>query len=269
MNEKQRNLLAIASCAFLIISSLGGLFYIYLNKPFEKHRPVIRKMFGRPDTGRIAIIIDDWGYNKNCDFLKNIDIPIAISVLPNLPYSKLSAQCAHENNKEVMLHLPLEPHKFTEVYPPNYIITTNMDAKKIEQTIDDYLESVPYAEGINNHMGSKAVQDKAFMKIILRYLKNKKLFFVDSRVTSDSICKEAAAEVRIPFAQRDVFLDNLSNEEYIRNQIKKLANIAKKQGYAIGIAHNRPSTLKVIQEQSQKLKEQGFEFVTVKTLTGY
>ncbi len=270
MNKNVQQFIATSLCAFLLISTIGTAIYIFANKPFEKHKPLMRKIFRESYVGQIAIIIDDWGYNKeSCEILKDIDIPLAISILPDLPYSEFVAEIAHQNNKEVMLHLPLEPHRFTEHYPENYVIMTSMNENQVKENIDNFLKTVPYAKGANNHMGSKATQDKDFMKLILRHLKYKKMFFVDSVVSPDSACKEAAKEVSIPFTRRDVFLDNLSNEEYIRNQIKKLAELAKKQGYALGIAHNRPTTLKVIQQESQKLKDQGFEFVNVKTLTNY
>ena len=94
------------------------------NKPI--HRDVVDS--SNEIAGRIAIIVDDWGYNsRGCDFFEKLQSPISISVLPKLSFSSQIAKCAHENNKEVMLHLPLEPHKFLEKYPDHYVALTSMN----------------------------------------------------------------------------------------------------------------------------------------------
>jgi len=217
-------------------------------------------------TAKVAIIVDDWGYGDHCSALKEIPGPIAVSVLPELAYSKASAECAHQNGKEVMLHLPMEAYRNLEHYPENYILKVTAPRSEIEETIDDALKKIPYIVGVNNHMGSKATDNRTFMRILLSSLKERNLFFVDSLVSENSVAGSLAKRLGIPFAKRDVFLDNENNHNYIAGQFAQLIKQARKKGYAIGIGHARSLTLEVIKEQMTLFEKQGIEFVTVKDL---
>ncbi|HOW36285.1 MAG TPA: divergent polysaccharide deacetylase family protein [Candidatus Omnitrophota bacterium] len=222
-----------------------------------------------PLKGKIAIIIDDWGYNiQHCELIKNIPDPVTIAVLPKLPHSKEVAQCAHQNGKEVMLHLPMEPQprEKLEKYPDHYIIKTSMRRSEVEKLIEENLDSVPFAAGVNNHMGSKATEDTRLMTTTFTFLKKKELFFVDSLVTSNSICRNLAEKMSLPFTQRDIFLDNISERSYIESQFKQLTEEAARKGTAVGIGHDRALTLEIIAEQIARWKKEGFQFITVKDL---
>lgn len=237
--------------------------------PVQRKEPSPREPLRKPVIGRIAIIIDDWGYNsKHCEELSEIKSPVTVAILPNLAHSRDIAVCAHEQNKEVMLHLPLEPHKNLDRYPENYIIKTSMNKSSVENMLQDALSSVPFVEGVNNHMGSKATENKRLMSIIFAKLKEGRLYFVDSFVTSDSICRSLANEMGISFTQRDIFLDNENTRSYIENQFAQLAREARKKGYAVGIGHDRELTLEIIKEQTALLEDQGFQIVTVRHLIG-
>src|SRR3989338_4633949 len=162
-----------------------------------------------------------------------------------------------------MLHLPLEPHQYLEHYPSNYIITTNMRQQRVERLLKENLDEVPFVEGVNNHMGSKATENRRLMSIVFAKLRERKLFFLDSMVTRQSICKNLAHEMQISFTQRDVFLDNKNERGYIEGQFAELAKLARRRGYAIAIGHDRPLTLQIVKEQLQKLQQEGFEIVSV------
>ena len=221
----------------------------------------------RTSLAKVAIIIDDNGYSMNdCTAMSQIDGPVTISVLPHLRYSTEIAQCAHNQGKEVMLHLPLEPHQNKEKYPKNYIITTTMPPSLVVQQFNDALASVPYAKGINNHMGSKATEDPALMSLLFTQMKKNDLYFVDSRVTRKTICPQLARQRHLPFAERDVFLDNQNERAYIEQQFRELRQTAVKNGYAIGICHARPLTWDILKEQIEHMTSIGYEIVPVKSI---
>ncbi|MCB9757708.1 MAG: divergent polysaccharide deacetylase family protein [Candidatus Omnitrophica bacterium] len=233
--------------------------------------PVSRKsaLPSPPPTtaGQIVLIIDDSGYNsRDCSSLAAIDVPVTISILPQLAHSREIAECAHAQGKEVMLHLPLEPHVFREEYPANYFIRTAMTSTKIINRFTEALKSVPHVVGVNNHEGSKATEDSRVMYILFKEFIKKKVFFVDSRVTSKSICKNLADKLNLPFASRDVFLDNINKREEIEKQFEELAKKSTDHGVAVAIGHARPLSWVVMTEQIKKLTAQGYEFITVQQL---
>ena len=217
--------------------------------------------------GKIVIIIDDSGYKKSdCDHLAAIDVPVTISILPELPHSKEVAECAHRQGKEVMLHMPLEPHVFREQYPEHYFIKTAMSSAQISSRLNEALKSMPHIAGINNHEGSKATEDSRVMYIIFKELAKRNLFFVDSRVTSKSVCKHLAEKLQLPFASRDVFLDNVNERAAIEKQFDELTAKANERGVAVAIGHARPVSWDVMEDKVNELKAQGYEFITVQQL---
>jgi polysaccharide deacetylase 2 family uncharacterized protein YibQ len=226
-----------------------------------KTTPVLSK------GARIAFVLDDWGYRmSNCHYLKEIKAPLAISVLPDLRHSTDIMKCASIYDKDIMLHLPLEPYHTADRYPDYYLITTTMPQAKVESLIDDTFKKMPLIVGVNNHMGSKATEDKALMKIVFKKIKKKGLFFIDSMTAHHSVCSALANEMNLPFAKRDVFLDNVNTREAIEKQMIDLAEKAKRQGYAIAIGHDRQLTMQVLKDDIPILEKQGFEIVHVKDL---
>jgi polysaccharide deacetylase 2 family uncharacterized protein YibQ len=227
---------------------------------------------GRP-KGLVAFVIDDWGYNRdNIELLFQIKRPATIAILPNLRYSKYVAEAIRHNSKiyDIILHLPLESKSGeAEEFKT---IKCNMDKNKIVSILEGGIKNVPGVIGISNHQGSRATEDKRVMKVILSELKKRGLFFLDSMTSPDSVCSDIAMNLRLRYAERDVFLDltdqtDLKNlRSYIKNQIRELADVAIKKGSAIGIGHNKKVTLEVLRDSIPLLEKRGIKIVPLKKL---
>ncbi|MEW6171333.1 MAG: divergent polysaccharide deacetylase family protein [Candidatus Omnitrophota bacterium] len=216
---------------------------------------------------RVSIILDDWGYNlEDINILKEIKEPITLAILPHLPYSKNVAEFAKQNGLNIILHMPLEPHTNPDVILEKNTILTTMDDDQIRNLLKSAMETTPGIKGINNHMGSRATEDERTMKIIFSELKKHKLFFLDSVSTNNSICKDLARKMHLGFAERNVFIDNEMDYTSIKNQILSLVDLAKKQGYAIGIGHDRKLTLEVLKDILPGLSKEGIKFVALSEL---
>ena len=218
-------------------------------------------------TGKIAIILDDWGYSmRQIPALDAIRQPLTVSVLPGLPHSADVAKAAKGAGHEVMLHLPMEPLNSNAPREVR-MISAGMPKKEILRVIESSLASVPYVSGINNHQGSKATSDRELMRVVLGEVKKRGLFFVDSVVTDRTVCAEIAKGMKIKFAKRAVFLDNEGDPEAIRAQLLRAAAEASKRGKAIAIGHDRPATLKVLGSVLPDLEKAGYRVVTASELT--
>ena len=104
-------------------------------------------------------------------------------------------------------------------------------------------------------MGSKLTAESTQLYQIFSILKKRGLFFVDSRTTAKTLCKPSARMFKVPFAQRDVFIDHHQQPEFIRQQINKLIEMADRQGVAVGIAHPHVTTYRILKEMLPDLKE--------------
>jgi polysaccharide deacetylase 2 family uncharacterized protein YibQ len=248
--------------ALVILSLIVVLQYLFI----ISGRP--KKAARLPEAhlkGKIAIVLDDWGYNlNNLDLVDGIKYPITASVLPGLTYSEAISEELHARGFEIILHLPLEPQEKYRL--EKNTIMVSQDEGGIRDTLRDDLLKVKFVRGVSNHMGSLATEDAKVMRVIFRELKRRKMFFLDSFASPRSICAELAAQTGLPFAKRNIFLDNNSDPGYVREQIHKLKMRARIKGSAIGIGHDRRNTLQVLKEVMPEIEKEGYKFVFVSEL---
>jgi len=206
---------------------------------------------------RVAIIIDDLGNDRRLarKFIR-LDHNLTISVLPKSPFTKRIAREAREKGLEVMLHQPMEPNEYPHVNPGPGVLLSTMSPDEIIDQLNINLDEIPGIKGINNHMGSKMTANAPQMRQIFSVLKRRGLYFVDSRTTRETMCRMSAGLLQVPFAERDVFIDHRHTSAFLRRQLKELVRIAKKKGFAVGIAHPHVSTYEVLQESLPDLKKQ-------------
>jgi polysaccharide deacetylase 2 family uncharacterized protein YibQ len=216
---------------------------------------------------KIAIVIDDLGdKDKISQELLHWDLPITFAILPFTPFSKTLAGEAHRQGKEVILHLPMEPRGYPQIRPGEGVLLGEMNEKKLLRQLSRDIEAVPYITGVSNHMGSRLMEEPEKIKIVFSELKRRGLFFLDSRTTPQTVGLQVAQSVGLRAVERNVFIDNSSTEEDIKQQLEQLIQLSLSKGKAIGIGHPHPSTLKSIKEMIPKLKEKGIEVVPLSEL---
>ncbi|XOV79798.1 MAG: divergent polysaccharide deacetylase family protein [Aestuariibacter sp.] len=219
-------------------------------------------LFFSPVKGNeITIIIDDMG-NSESDY-RAFDLPkeVVFSVLPHTPYSSAFSQLAERQNREVMLHMPMEALSQAELGPGG--IDSSMTRDIIQQTILRAHRSVPNAIGMNNHMGSKLTQLTFPMQATMEYLAEHRMFFIDSKTTRYSRAEDIARQNGVPVGHRHVFLDHLADRRHIQFQFARLKRIAKKYGFAVGIAHPHDVTIDYLKQQLPQLQDHGLALVTM------
>lgn len=218
-----------------------------------------------PARPRIAIVLDDWGYNtNNLEEVLQISKPITLSILPNLPYSTTVANKAKERGFEVIMHMPMEPKAKMRLEIAT--LYTTMSDDEIRSTFNRSLQTVPDAAGISNHEGSRATEDMRLMAVLFGELKKNDMFFLDSLVTNDSVGEYLAKKTGVRFAKRSTFLDNESNPDYIKKQFEKAVGLALRKGDVIAIGHDKANTIAVLREMVPKLEERGVDLVPVSKL---
>jgi polysaccharide deacetylase 2 family uncharacterized protein YibQ len=214
----------------------------------------------------IALIIDDIGDNLSHG-LRAIRLPGAITYafLPHTAYARQLAVSAHQRSKEVMLHLPMESEEGKAPGPG--ALTLDMTQAEFIRTLQSDLEDVPYARGINNHMGSLITRHPGHMRWLMQeIIRRGDLFFVDSRTTELTVAQQVAQETGVPNLRRDVFLDNDQHPAAIAAQFSRLIALAKRKGSAVAIGHPHPATLRFLEEQLPRLSEEGIQLVSVSQL---
>jgi len=214
----------------------------------------------KPGEAKLAIIIDDLGYDSAAaESVFQIPFPLTVSVLPHLPHSAEIAEEAARRGYEVMLHLPVEANDDAKAEPVE--LQPGMQQDQVTRMVQQMLETVPQAVGVNNHQGSLGTSDAALMNAVMPALRERDLYFIDSRTASTTVAYAAARRAHVPVAARDVFLDDLQDPADVHHELDQAVRDAKLHGEAVAIGHPRPETLKVLSEYLPQLQQQGVTLV--------
>lgn len=214
------------------------------------------------DIPIMAIVIDDMGINqKRTKDILSLKAPLTSSFLTYGKNLQTLADAAVDAGHEIMIHAPMEPKVSANLAPDT--LKVDMSGDQIEDLFNSMLNKFQNIKvsGINNHMGSKFTENKDKLRYIMRLLKEKNMFFLDSKTTSASMGKELALEDGIDFVERDVFLDNQNEYDAILKQLQRAEKIAIKKGYAVAICHPKSQTFAVLKDWLKKYDEKQIRLV--------
>lgn len=235
---------------------------------YSDREPVCRwRIREAPEITHVAIVVDDLGQNlRTVQALLRNRAPLTFSVMPHLRHSEETAEEAHRAGIEVMLHLPMQPLADSAPDVSPHEIRVGMGQRQVSRIIASDLASVPYAAGVNNHMGSRATSDSALMAEVMAELHRRHLFFVDSRTSADSLALRAARLAGLPAFYRSVFLDDTKSVPYTLSQLRLLCRLAERRGAALAIGHPYPSTLSALAQFLPEMERKNIELVPVSQL---
>jgi len=209
----------------------------------------------------LVLIIDDIGASLSHvkPFLE-LNVPMTFAILPRLPKSEESASLVHSEGHEIMLHQPMEPRD-RDLSPGPGALYVGDEPAKILHIMEENISSVPFATGVNNHMGSRFTASAREILETLQVIKERGLFFVDSLTAGDSKGYKTAKTLHLPATSRDVFLDNRVEESAIVRQLHQLKEIAIRHGHAVGIGHPFIETSRAIRRFLKEMKDAEIELV--------
>jgi polysaccharide deacetylase 2 family uncharacterized protein YibQ len=216
---------------------------------------------GRP----IAIIIDDIGFDlKIVEELAGIPAPIAFAILPHTPHAVEAARLLHEAGKEILLHLPMEPRSYPGESPGAGALMADMDEGEIRKRVREDLAAVPFVSGVNNHMGSRFMEDEARLAIVMEELRKRDLFFVDSRTTADSRGRESAGRAGVRFAARNLFIDHTPGyAAALKNLTGSFRQRRSKGKPVLMIGHPHAQTVRAIRDALPVWQMEGYRVIPV------
>lgn len=268
------------SVAYLMLLPVGGLLLFFLWNFFHGGAspiPILKTALPKISTtrphsiqqsmvaphhrGDIVLILDDVGFDRQpVAGAMSIDPNVNFAVLPNAQNADAVARRLHAGGFEILCHLPMEPEGFPDVSPGEGAVLTSMSDGEIARTTRANISSIPFAQGVNNHMGSRATADRRVMTGVLTALPEG-MYFIDSKTTGGSVVGSLARQLHVKTVSRNIFLDDVQKDDAIRKQLASLSESAEVHGVAVGIGHMYPSTVRVLTEEAPRLRAQGWRFV--------
>jgi len=199
-------------------------------------------------VGNIAIVLDDMG-NSLSDF-QALSLPeeVTFSILPYTPQGKRLAKIAHQQNREILVHIPMQAKTGNRMLGKGALML-NMHEQEFKALLQRSLHYLPDAQGINNHMGSALTEKTMPMRWTMEVLQARGFYFLDSRTTAQTIAESTAKILDVPALRRNVFLDNIKTEQAMRRQLQRAINLSKDQHNVVIIAHPYPETLRFLKLQ--------------------
>jgi len=267
MNKTIRIIILIAIAAFL----LYNYYSRFRNKPSRNFYLNKDTVISHEDTDvvpKIALIFDNLG--KSVRILRSIyslKVPLSVSVIPGLKFSRNVAYIAKRCGYSVIVHLPLEPKDSKYRAKKYQFISSSLSGRDINKLLRYYLDYIRIAVGVNAHMGSNAEEDIALMKTVLKAIKERGLIFIDSRKSMNSAGFALARRMGIKSAYNEGFLDSSLDKKDMINKINELINIAKNKGKIIVIVYPGKETIDALKKEIPKLKKK-VSFITVEEYFG-
>ena len=215
----------------------------------------------------IAVVIDDIGLSVPfTNQLAEIKYPLTVSFLPYGASNKEQVYKLKNAGMEVMLHVPMMPRVPADLAPVT--LSPQMSKAEIQEKFVKMLERFDETgmHGVNNHMGSAFTEDREAMRAVMEILQNRGMYFLDSKTTGRSVGRAVSSEYGVPYAARDVFLDNERRYDYIMGQLKATERVAKNKGYAIAIGHPYAQTLQALRDWLKDVEKRGIKIVPLSDL---
>ena len=218
------------------------------------------------ERGPLVLVLDDAGNSLDgFESFLSLPVPLSVAILPLLDYSVQAAAMTAAAEKEILLHQPMEA--LGGANPGPGAIGPDLSRREIADRLAENLTSVPGVIGVNNHMGSLATAESDVMHAVFEVLRERGLFFLDSRTSAQTVGRTVAAQVGIPFAERNVFLDNTRTREAILGSIGHGLELAQTGEPVIMIGHATvPLLAEILLEIHPIIAREGYRFEWLSTL---
>ncbi|EIM3967646.1 divergent polysaccharide deacetylase family protein [Campylobacter jejuni] len=212
---------------------------------------------------KLAIIIDDMANASQVRGLKALNLKLNPSFFPPDKNHSETPKLALKFDF-YMVHLPLAAINYNK--PELDTLNPNDSKERIFKKIKQINKDFKDLRYINNHTGSLFTSNEEAMRKLYEVLKNQNIFFVDSKTIGNSKANKIAKELSMPYIQRDVFLDNEDDVNYVKKQLQSAVKLAQKKGFVIAIGHPRKNTFKALEQSKDLLK--GVDLVYLSEIYG-
>jgi polysaccharide deacetylase 2 family uncharacterized protein YibQ len=211
------------------------------------------------------LVIDDLGLNRRgTAALNHLRAPLTLAFMPYANDLEAQTEAARAAGHELLVHVPMEPR--SNDWPGPNALTSQLGPAELISRLRGDLRSFRGFVGINNHMGSLLTADRGSMAILMAELRQRDLLFLDSRTTSDSVAAREAERMHVPFAERDVFIDNDLHLASVLRELTHAEAIARRQGYAVAMGHPHDVTIQALKSWLPGLDARGIALVPISAI---
>ncbi len=160
------------------------------------------------EPARLALVMYGFGEDAAAaDSFFALRAPFAVAVVPGGKGGDRTLERARDRQREVVLHLPLEPINYPRINPGPGTILVSMSPRRIASTVRRHLGRAGAVTAVANHMGSLATQDMTVMTALYSELKRRNVAFLHMTPAPGAVCKPLAADMGINYEEPDEVVD--------------------------------------------------------------
>ncbi len=208
---------------------------------------------------RIAIVVTSLGLSSAATQLAIQRLPgtVTLSFAPNARRFAKDVAAARATGHEVLVNLPLEPESYPRSDPGPFTLLTTLNTAENLERLQWVLSRGTGYVGVVNFLGARFTGSPTHLAPILQTLNDRGLLFVDSRPGRGSHVAEMAAELNMPFAVSNGFIDQMASRFSIDAALSELERIARETGIAVGLAQPYPVSIERLIAWAPSLAEKG------------
>jgi polysaccharide deacetylase 2 family uncharacterized protein YibQ len=173
-----------------------------------------------------------------------LPVPFAVAIPPGDKDSPGLFRDARGADREVVLHLPLEPINYPQVNPGPGTILVSMKSAQITGLVRRYLEQAGPVTAVANHLGSLATQDMTVMSAVYRELHRQRVPFLHMTPAAGAVCRPLASELGVSYEEPDAVLDyeTRARPAALDKRWKQLLALARARGQLVVMVRATPLT---------------------------
>ena len=221
---------------------------------FPGRENILMDLAHPPTLPALAVVMDDMGQRlEAAEALTALPFPVTLAIWPHAPLAAETARLAEERRLDSLIHLPMEALPRPDGRRPNPgpgALLTHMDARHLALTLEEDLQALPTAIGLNNHMGSAFTGDVDACRRLCALLAGRGYLVLDSVTRPHALLAAAARQTGLVSAERDIFLDSHRDPQAVLQALDAAAHTARRRGWAVAIGHPYGVTLAALRAWS-------------------
>lgn len=216
---------------------------------------------------KIAIIVKGLGFSRAASMaaIKKLPGEVTLAFSPYVRDLNDWMLRARLSGHEVLLELPLESKNFPSEDAGPLALSTGLQVADNIQQLNNVMSRMTGYIGLLSVMGSKFNEAEGQLKPILNEVKRRGLFFVDGG-GAKSRARRIAAEIGLPKAFSNVYLDRPPSRRAMDQKLQGLERLVREQAAAVAIIHAYPNTIERILIWIRTLEQRNLTLVPVSAL---
>jgi len=190
-----------------------------------------------PTGGRVALVL--YGFGDGDSLARatfSLQVPFAVAVSPASRASASQFALAHARDREVVLHLPLEPVNYPRINPGPGTILVTMSPSQVAGRVRKFVDQAEPVIAVANQMGSLATQDMSVMTALFRELKREKLPFMHVTPAPGAVCRSLSSSLGVLYEEPDAVIESesrSSDSKALEKRWKALLDLARERGQLV------------------------------------